>query len=256
MGFFSSIGGAISRGLSAIGSAICSGVSALCSRIGSTTIGGAVMSFVTKLGVGKLFPPLEIIQTIIIVANIVCKIAEALGLKKEEKDEPDELAMKAEKDEQKPEDFDSVEAYIKHLQEDINLTKEEREKLDKMSPEERSAYRATGTYLYTKAINEKLGFEKDGFKNPELIGLNAESLADLAKIQHILPPSEFVVYLKYLQANGMTMKQFSDYLHNRSESLSADEKVQSVLVDAMTELSPEMSKQEINHKLYALNIEE
>ena len=60
MGLFGSICSAVGRGLSAIGSAICSGVSSLCSRIGSVALGGAVVSFVTKLGIGAIFPAIEI----------------------------------------------------------------------------------------------------------------------------------------------------------------------------------------------------
>lgn len=256
MGLISSICSGISRGLSAVGSAISSFASSLCSRIGGTALGGAVTSFVAKLGIGTLFPPLEIVQTIILVASVVCRIAECLNLKKEKEDQPDELAMKAEKDDKKPEDFDSTEAYIKHLQEDIALSKEDKEKLDTMSPEERSAYRATGTYLYTKAINEKLGFDTTGLKNPELVGITVEILADLVKIQKILSPSDFVLYNKYLQGNGVSMKQFSDYLHNRSENLMIDEKVQGALVNAMQEVNPGITESEINQKLYGLNIED
>ena len=254
MGLSSSIGHAISSAVSGV----CSCVSRICSGIagalGGTSLGNAISSFVTKIGVA--IPGLNIISAIIVVASIVCTIAEVLGLKKEKEDEPDELAMKAEKDDMKPEDFDSTEAYIKHLQEDVTLTKEEKEKLDKMSPEERSAYRATGTYLYTKAINEKLGFDTTGLKNPELVGISVEILADLNKIQQTLSPSDFVVYSKHLQSNGVNMKQFSDYLHNRSENLTVDEKVQNTLVDAMKELNPDITESEINQKLYGFNIED
>lgn len=254
MGFFSSIGSFISSAVSSV----CNCVSSICSGIagalGGTFLGGAINSFITKIGV--VIPGLDIISAIFMIADIVCKVAEVLGIKEKDKDEPDELAMKAEKDDMKPDDFDSTEAYIKHLQQDIQLTKEEREKLDKMSPEERTAYRATGIYLYTKACNEKLGFDTTGLKNPELVGLTVEVLADLSKIQHILSPSEFVVYSKCLQANGMGMKEFSDYLHNRSADLSTDEKVQSSLVDAMKELAPDISDETINQKLYSMNIED
>lgn len=254
MGLFSSIGHAISSAVSGV----CSCVSRICSGIagvlGGTSLGNAISSFVTKIGVA--IPGLNIISAIIAVASIVCTIAEVLGLKKEKEDEPDELAMKAEKDDMKPEDFDSTEAYIKHLQEDVTLTKEEKEKLDKMSPEERSAYRATGTYLYTKAINEKLGFDTTGLKNPELVGISAEILADLNKIQQKISPSDFVVYSKHLQSNGVNMKQFSDYLHNRSENLTVDKKVRNTLVDAIKELNPDITKAEINQKLYKLNVED
>lgn len=254
MGLFSSIGSAISSAVSSV----CSCVGRICSGIagtlGGTALGGAISSFITKIGV--VIPGLDVISAIFMVVDIVCKIAEALGIKDKDRDEPDELAMKAEKDDMEPDDFDSTEAYIRHLQQDIQLTKEEKEKMEKMSPEERAAYRATGTYIYAKACNERLGFDRTGLRNPELVGLTVEILADLAKIQNILSPSEFVVYNKCLHENGMGMKEFSDYLHNRSSDLSTDEKVQSALIDAMKELSPDISQNDINQKLYAMNIED
>lgn len=254
MGFFSSIGHAFSsavRGVCNFVGGICSSISG---ALGGGVLGEAVKTFVTAIGV--VFPALDIVSTVLMIANVVCKIAEVLGIKKEGQDNPEEIAMKAEKDDKKPEDFDSVEDYIRHLQEDIQLTKDEKEKLNNMSAEEKTAYKATGTYLYTKACNEKLGFDKTGLGNPELVGLTAEVLADLSKIMDILSPSDFVVYSKSLQSNGLGMKEFSDYLHNRSTNLDTDEKVQSALVDAMKELSPNISDDEINKKLYEMNIED
>lgn len=254
MGFFSGIAGVISGAISSV----CGIVGGICSRIagalGGTALGGAISSFISKMGI--VMPGIDILSAIFIIADIVCRIAEALGIKEKDKDEPDELAMKAEKDDMKPDDFDSTEAYIKHLQQDITLTKEEREKLENMSPEERAAYRATGTYLYTKCCNEKLGFDTEGLKNPELVGLTVDILTDLSKIQNILSPSEFVAYSKHLQNNGMGMKEFSDYLHNRSSDLVTDEKVQAALVDGMKEITPDISEKTINEKLYGMNIED
>ncbi|MGN0482096.1 MAG: hypothetical protein ACI4HI_00950 [Lachnospiraceae bacterium] len=254
MGFFSSLGSAISGAISGV----CSCVGRICSGIagalGGTFLGGAISSFVTKIGVA--IPGLNVISAILLVADIVSKIAEVLLIKEKDQDEPDELAMKAEKDDKKPDDFESTEAYIKHLQEDIKLSKEEKERLDQMSPEERTAYRATGTYLYAKACSEKLGFDTTGLKNPDLVGITTDILVDLAKLQQMLSPTEFVIYSKYLQANGMGMKEFSDYLHNRSTDLQTDEKVQAVLTEAMKETNSDITQNEINQKLYALNIEE
>ena len=254
MGFFSSIGSAISSAFSSV----CIFVGRICSSIagalGGTVLGQAVTSFVSKIGLA--IPGLNIIATIIQVANIIVKIAEILGLKKENEDEPDELAMKAEKDDKKPEDFDSVEEYINHLHNDIELSKEDKEKLDKMSPEERGAYRATGTYLYTKACNEKLGFDTTGLKNPDLIGINSEILTDLLKIGSVFTPSDFVICSKYLAQSGLNTKQLSDYLHNRSENISVDEKVKNAIKDTFIEQNPDISKPEILQKLYQMNIED
>lgn len=257
MSFLSSVGSFISSGLSAIGSAICRGVSSLCTAIAGTSLGGAIGGAVSKIvaAIGVAFPPLEVINAIIIVAFIVSEIAERLGIKEKEKDEPDELAMKAEKSDKKPEDFDSTEAYIKHLQEEIKLTDEEKEELKNMDDEKRSAYRATGTYLYTKCINEKLGFDTTGLKNPELIGITADILADLAKLNKVLSPSEFVVYSKHLQSAGLSMNDFSNYLHNTSKDIKIDKKVQNVIAGAMLEIDPSVSESQIAHKLAELNIE-
>lgn len=237
-------------------SSICSEISSICSSIGNLVLGEAVSSFVFSLGISKMFPVLDIVNIIMLVVDVVVKIAESLGLKKEKEDEPDELAMKAEKDDKKPEDFDSIQEYIKHLQEDIQLTKEEKEKLEQMSPEEKSAYHSTGTYIYIKAINEKLGFDKSGLKDSKLVGITPEVLADLVKIQNVISPSDFVVYNKCLQQNGVGIKEFSDYLHNRSKDLATDEKVQDALINAMKELSPNITNHEINQNLYQLNIKE
>lgn len=244
--------------ISGVGSAICSGVGSLCSAIAGTSLGGALTGAVSKLVgvIGVAFPPLEIINAIIVVATIVAKIAEALGVKEKDKDEPDELAMKAEKADKKPEDFDSTEEYIKYLQDEVQLTDEEKEKLKNMDDEKRAAYRATGTYLYTKGINEKLGFDQTGMKNPELVGITAEILTDLAKLEKILAPSDVVVYAKHLHSAGLSMNDFSNYLHNSSESVSIDKKVQNSLVEGMKEIDPNISDDDIDQKLIDLTIED
>ena len=66
--FVSGVGSAISSGLSAVGSAICRGVSSLCTAIAGTSLGGAIGGVVSKLvaTIGVAFPPLEIINAIII----------------------------------------------------------------------------------------------------------------------------------------------------------------------------------------------
>lgn len=254
MGFFSGLANLVSSAISTVCSAVSSVCSCIGGALGGTFLGSAVSSFVRTIGLS--IPGVQIFAAILTVSNIVCNIAQAIGLKKQGENEPDELAVKAEKDDMRPDDFESTEAYIKHLQEDIQLTKEDRVRLDKMSPEERAGYRATGTYLYAKACSEKMGLDTEGLKNPELIGLTVQVLADLAKIQSVLSPQEFVVYSKYLQANGLGTKEFSDYLHNRSTDLATDDKVCGAITQAMKELYPEITEEQIDQKLYDMNIEE
>jgi len=260
MKFWSNVGNffsSITSGLSAVGNAICRGVSTLCTAIAGTSLGGAIGGAVSKLvaTIGIAFPAIEIINAITVIASIVSKISEALGLKRIDENEPDKLAMKAEKPDKKPDDFDSTEAYIKHLQDEIQLTDEDKEELKNMDDEKRSAYRATGTYLYTKCINEKLGFDTTGLKNPELIGITADILADLAKLNKILSPSDFVVYSRYLQSAGLSIDDFSNYLHNTAKDVTIDKKVQNAIAGAMTEIDPSVSEADIDRKLIELNIE-
>ena len=104
-----------------------------------------------------------------------------------------------------------------------------------------------------QACNEKLGFDTDGLKSPELVGITAEILSDLAKIKDILSPSDFVVYNKYLQANGMGMKEFSDYLHGCSVNLETFKNVKDALSNAMREITPGISDSDIGKNLYQMN---
>lgn len=257
--FFGELGSKIS----AVGDAISRGVSILCTTIGGTKVGQALATGVSKLvsAIGAVIPQLnialKIIDAICIIASIVSKIAEAIKVKEKDADEPDELAMKAEKSDKKPDDFESTEAYIKYIQNEVKLTDEEKAKLRLMDEEKRAEYMATGTYLYTKCINEKLGLDNTGLKNPELVGITVGILADLQKLGEIvLPPSDFVVYTKHMQAAGLSLNDFSKYLHNTNNDLTTDKKVQNAIVDAMKEINPNISQMDIDKKLSDLNIEE
>lgn len=254
MGLGSFLGGACR----AIGSALSSGISRVCSLIGGSALGSALSSAVSRFVgvVATPFPALEIAKVIVTVAQIIVKVAEALGLKETEKDEPEELAYKAEKSDKKPDDFDSTEEYIRHLQDDIELSEEDKKKLEEMDEDELSAYRATGTYIYTKGINEKLGFDTEGMKHPELVGLTAELIADLVKLAEALTPQEFVAYSKGIRDAGMTLTDLADYLHGRSGDISTAKKVQDVIVGAMKEMKPEITQEDINRKLYEMNMED
>lgn len=248
MGLFSAISSFVSGVCSFVGR-ICSGIAGALGGLGS-----AISGFVSKIGLA--LPGLDILSAILMVVNVVSTIAEVLGLKEKDKDNPDELAMKAEKDGSGPEKYKTTEEYVKHLQNDVKLSKEEKERLANMSDEERAAYRATGSYLYAKACSEKLGLDNTGLKNPELVGLTAEVLTDLAKIQGGFAISEFPTYCKHLKAEGLDLKDFSNYLHNCSTDLEKDQKVESALISAMKEIKLDITQEQINNKLYALNIED
>lgn len=235
MGIFSAIGGAISSVCSAIGGAIGSACSA---------IGGAFFSGAKGIGVlaSTLLVPLaptltEILIGIQIVSKIVSVIAEALGLKKEE-EKPEELGIKAEKSDKKPEDFETTEEYIKYLREEISVDKKE---IENLSPEDRVKYMAMGTAITIKGIEEKYAIEAPG-----------EFWRTVA--DRDLKGEEVQEYIKNFKDKGITnMKDMSDYLNGKEpESGTEKSKVSSAIVDTMKELEPELSEIELAEKFNSM----
>lgn len=253
MGWFGSICSFVGSAISSIGSAISSGIGALCSAIGGTAIGGllatAVTGFASALGVVGAALGLTPLQVVIAAVVVISKIAEALGLKQEKEDEPDELAMKAENAEKKPEDFDTTEEYLHYLHKEIKLDIEQQEKLKKMSPEQRAAYQLAGSYLYLKASAEKLGLDDTTLKNSEDIkGFDPQFILDAYKLG--LSGKEIVSYIKNMQEQGLDNTQYmSDYLHNKAESLEIANKVLEAIVDTIKGNNPSISEDAIDQKI-------
>ena len=253
MGWFSSACSFVGSVISGIGGAISSGISTLCSAIGGTVIGGlltkAVTGFASSLGIVGAALGLAPLQAVIAAVVVISKIAEALGLKKEKEDEPDELAMKAEKAEKKPENFDTTEQYINYLHKEIKLDVEQQEKLKKMSPEERAAYQLSGSYLYLKASAEKLGLDNTTLKNSEDIkGFDPQFILDANKLG--LSGKEIVSYIKNMQEQGIdNTKCMSDYLHNKSESFETANKVLDAIINTIKENNPSISEDELDQRI-------
>ena len=88
------------------------------------------------------------------VTSLISSVAELLGLKDED-DSSEELGLKSEKADRKPEDFDSREEYMSYLKDDVELDNYDREKLNDESLKEK--YSAKGLDIEMSAINEKIG---------------------------------------------------------------------------------------------------
>ena len=88
------------------------------------------------------------------VTSLISSVAELLGLKDED-DSSEEIGMKSEKADRKPEDFDSREEYISYLRDNVELDKYDREKLSDENLKEK--YSAKGLDIEMGAINEKIG---------------------------------------------------------------------------------------------------
>ena len=160
MGFFSAISSACS--------ALCSAVSSVCS-----SIGGAIMG-----GIGSLAP---VISPWLSIAVTVISVLAEIFTEKPKEEKPEELGMKAEQADKKPEDFDSINDYIEYLRQEIKV---DAAKLENLSEEERMKYQTVGLGLYVKNIEEKQGMKLDpAFLKvvPEMInlGYTAQDIANL-----------------------------------------------------------------------------
>lgn len=161
MGWFSSAIGSVC-------SAVCSAVSSVCS-----SIGGAIMG-----GIGSLAP---VISPWLSIAVAVISVLAEIFTEKPEEEKPEELGMKAEQADKKPEDFDSINDYIEYLRQEIKV---DAAKLENLSEEERMKYQAVGLGLYVKNIEEKQGMKLDpAFLKvvPEMInlGYTAQDIGNL-----------------------------------------------------------------------------
>lgn len=235
MGIFSAIGGAIRSACSAV----CSFIGSACSAVGGAlkSIGTAASNFVERLTtIGEtVFPKLSLPEIIQTIGTVISKIAEFLGLKEPEKDEPEDLGMKAEQADKKPEDFDSTEAYINYLHNEIKVDETKKKEL---TPEQKAAYSAIGSTLYLNAAKEKLGVDD----------ISPEILVDAAKLK--MDAGEIVEYVKHMKDAGFKdQKAMSDYLHGKAESVETAGKVRDTMAEAMKEINPEMSDDDIADKI-------
>lgn len=149
-------------------SAVCSAVSSVCSSIGGTIMGG----------IGSLAP---VISPWLSIAVAVISVLAEIFTEKPKEEKPEELGMKAEQADKKPEDFDSINDYIEYLRQEIKV---DAAKLENLSEEERMKYQAVGLGLYVKNIEEKQGMKLDpAFLKvvPEMInlGYTAQDIGNL-----------------------------------------------------------------------------
>lgn len=199
MGLFSAIGSVISS----VGSFISGAISSIGSAIGG--FAKSAFSIIAKLPI----PGLDIMNIVSIAAKIIHAVVDFLGIKSEE--DPEILGAKAEqKNEKNLEDFDNdVEAYIKYLKEEVELDKE---RFDKMTPEEKMGCKAIGMALETKAVEEKIGG----------IEISPECLATLTKIQSAginIDAKELVGIVQVLKEQGITnLNDVVEFLDGKGNS--------------------------------------
>lgn len=229
MGFLGAVAGAIG---SAIGTVL-SGASAICSALGGvvgalgSTFCTSLAAGITALGVGIS----DVLTVIMVVAKVVSWIAEKLGLTTEE-EQPADLGMKAEQAEKKPEDFDSIEEYIKYLREEVEIDKE---KMEKLSPEEKAKYAAVGSAILVQGIEEKYKMQ-----------LPAEFWCTVADKN--MDKEQIKCLLDTFKEKGMTdMKDLDDYLNNRKiESGTPRSEISDTIIEAIKKQNPGISQEDID----------
>lgn len=145
------LGGVILGGLSAIGGMLTTAFSAMGGAVLST--GGILLDAINR--------GLPMVEKIF---DIALAVGKGVGLFSPEQSECDmyELGMRAERAVDEgvhSEQFDSNQAYIDHLREEIELGKEDLDKLDKLSGEDKLKYACIGSAVTIAGIKEK--FEID-----------------------------------------------------------------------------------------------
>lgn len=223
-------------GFSNIASSVCNTISSVCKAIGGAIVGG-IGELATSL-VPPLSPSLgAILGGIEIISKIASVIAKLLGLKDED-ETTEEMGLKAEKSDKKPEDFETTEEYIVYLREEVHVDEEE---LKNMSPEDKVKYMAMGTAITIKGIEEKYGIDAPGEFWRTVADRN-------------LKGEEVDEYIKGFKEKGITnMKDMSDYLNNKDpESGTEKSKVSSAIMETMKKLEPTLSEDELAEKLVSM----
>lgn len=227
MGFFSSIGSAISGALSTAGRVVSGLVSGLAGSIGGaiSKLAPNIIKPFLGLGIGEILIAVQIIVTVIgAIANI-------LGVK-EENESPEEIGMKAEQAEKKPENFDSYQEYINYLRKEVQIDKT---KLDNLSPEDKIKYGTVGSAILVKGIEEKEKFE-----------IPAEFVAEIGKQNMSI--EETRQYIKEFKNENLQLKDFVNYLKGTVQD-KIYERVGNTIEYAIRDLNPEMSNQDLDSKI-------
>lgn len=232
-GVVSAVGGALAGGLSmltegltGIAGVIGNGIKALCESVGSEALGilgcMAVSILVPGFGLPEIFA----------IIQCIAEVVKILGLN-EGDDSPEELGMKAEIAEKKPDDFDDIQQYIKYLNTEVEL---EDDAVKNLSEIDRAKYGAMGTAINIKAIEEKYD-----------VGITQDFLRDITLLK--MSNEEVAKCIDKCKENGIDkIQDMTDYL--RDKPIESDKSaVSDAMIESLSEVYPELSKEELETKL-------
>lgn len=243
MGLFGDIIGGVCDFISSAFSTFCDGVSLVVDSLSglARTIGDGIKSICDKIGTERMLLIGSIALSLIIpgfglpeilaIIQTVGQVAKMLAVGG--KDSPEELGMKTEIADLKPDDFETTEAYIKYLNKEVSL---EPDAVDKLAPEDRAKYGLIGASLDIKAIQEKYHIE-----------LSPDFLRDVTVMK--MSSEEVGTYVKDFAEKGITkMQDMTDYL--RGNPIDSEKStISSSMLDTMKSLYPELSDDKLESKL-------
>ncbi len=162
------------------------------------------------------------------IIDIIDIITDVLSIVDKDKTNSYDLGVKVTETDKKPEDFNSIQDYIKYLQDEVKYEKKVHNESEILS------FKAVGGQLLIKGIEEKLNVNT----SPEFwleVGRNK------------LSSGEIIGIIKKYGEEGLKL-DFADYLNGKLSP--KEEQIRGeFLVNVFSSLSPETSKVEIENKL-------
>ncbi|EOE6055053.1 TPA: hypothetical protein ACMDN5_000142 [Vibrio cholerae] len=217
MGFWSSVGSA----LSSVVSAACSVVNSVASILGS--IANRAIT-ILEMGASLAIRVGEAIKAVGISLGIIMP-----------NDDLQELGEKAMMSEKTPADFDSISAYIDHLRNDVTI---DREKFNRLDGKELLARSAIGSAITLQGINEKL----ETVVCPQFMAMVATQN---------LTADEIVATIKTYKEKSLSTSDYSLYLKDEL-SIEQSREHSNALMEAYQQLEPELSIEQIEDKVMGL----
>lgn len=217
MGFWSSVGSA----LSSVVSAACNVVNSVASILGS--IANRAIT-ILEMGASLAIRVGEAIKAVGISLGIIMP-----------NDDLQELGEKTMMSEKTPADFDSISAYIDHLRNDVTI---DREKFNRLDGKELLARSAIGSAITLQGINEKL----ETVVCPQFMAMVATQN---------LTADEIVATIKTYKEKSLSTSDYSLYLKDEL-SIEQSREHSNALVEAYQQLEPELSIEQIEDKVMGL----
>lgn len=209
-------------------SAIVSGVSALV-----TTLGSPAVALATSL-VTKLPQILEVARVVLHeIAEVITGVAQILDILLEDEN-AEELGAKAKQDgtRERMED-ESMEDYINYLRNEVELDKE---KLSKMSVQEKFECEAVGTGMLSVAIKERTN-----------VSISPEFLLAMNKMK--MTDTQLTKYINNFSKNGIeSMDSFTKFLEGKLSDSELKE-ISSIIETVEKEIDPETTDLDIYEQI-------